>query len=232
MAKAKETQETKGQQQQQGERQKEGKQQPSQAVQTTGERGGGQQTGITRREQYAPTLRAGGSPFAFMRRFSEEMDRLFDDFGFGGGFLTPSFGRGLSRFGDLGQSVWSPQVEVFKRGGQLVVRADLPGMTKDDINIDVTDDALVIRGERKSEREENEEGYYRSERSYGSFYRQIPLPEGVNAEDANATFRDGVLEITMQAPQREEQRSRRLEIQEASAGEEQPRGRGKAAGQK
>lgn len=232
MAKAKETQETKGQQQQQGERQKEGKQQSSQAVQRTGERGGGQQTGITRREKYAPAPWAGGSPFAFMRRFGEEMDRLFEDFGFGSSLLAPSFGRELGRFGDLERSVWSPQVEVFERGGQLVVRADLPGLTKDDINVDITDDALTIRGERKSEREENEEDYYRSERSYGSFYRQIPLPEGVNAENANATFRDGVLEITMQAPQREERRSRRLEIQEASAGEEQPRGRGKAAGQK
>jgi len=231
MAKAKETQETKGQQQQ-GERRKEGEQQSSQAVQTTGERGGGRQTGIARRGQYAPSPWAGGSPFSFMRRFSEEMGRLFDDFGFGGGFLAPSFGREFGGLGAAERGVWSPQVEVFERGGQLVMRADLPGLTKEDINLEITDEALVIRGERKSEREENEEGYYRSERSYGSFYRQIPLPEGVNAEDANATFRDGVLEITMQAPQREERRSRRLEVQEASAGEEQPRGRGKAAGQK
>src|SRR5918911_3413374 len=224
MAKTKEEQKAKEQRQPQGGRQREGEQQSSQAIQTTGERGGGEQAGITRREQYAPTPWAGGSPFAFMRRFSEEMDRLFEDFGFGGGLLTPTFGRGLSRFGELERSVWSPQVEVFERGGQLVVRADLPGMTKDDVHVEVTDDALVIRGERKSEREESEEGYYRSERSYGSFSRSIPLPEGINAENANATFRDGVLEITMQAPERRERRGRRLEIREPAAGEEQPRG--------
>ena len=228
MAKTKEKQEAKGQQQ--SERRKESEQQSSQTMQTTSGQGGGQPSGITRRSHRAPSLRT-GSPFAFMRRFSEEMDRLFEDFGFGGSLFAPSFGRGLSRFGELGQSMWSPQVEVFEREGQLVVRADLPGMTKDDINVDITDDALVIRGERKSEREENEEGYYRTERSYGSFYRQIPLPEGVNAENANATFRNGVLEITMQAPERAERSGgRRLEIREGTEGEEQPRARAKTAG--
>jgi len=224
MAKAKGEQEAKGQRKAQDE------QQPSRGLQSSAG-GGGRQPGIARREQYQPSPRAGGSPFAFMRRFSEEMNRLFEDFGFGRSFLAPGFGGGLSRFGDVERSVWSPQVEVFKREGQLVVRADLPGMTKDDINIEVTDDALVLRGERRQEREENEEGYYRSERSYGSFYRQIPLPEGTNAEDANATFRDGLLEITMPAPQRAEQRSRRLEIKESSEGEGQPpRSRAQATG--
>ena len=220
MAKAKGNQETKGPRQSPDERQREGEQPSSRAIQTTGERGGAQQTDITRREQYAPSLWA-GSPFAFVRRFSEEMDRLFEDFGFGRSLQAPTFGRGLSRFGEVERSMWSPQVEVFERGGQLVVRADLPGLTKDDINIDITDDTLTIRGERREEREEDEEGYYRTERSYGSFYRSIPLPEGVNAENANATFRNGVLEVTMEAPQRES-RSRRLEIREGTETGEQP----------
>jgi HSP20 family protein len=225
MPKGKETQEAKGQQPQ-GERQ--GGQPSTQAVQRTGERGGGRETGITRREQYAPARP--GSPFAFMRRFSEEMDRLFEDFGFGRGFPAPPPDLGLGRFGEAGGSLWSPQVEVFERGGQLIVRADLPGMTKDDVNIEVADDALVIRGERREEREENEEGYYHTERSYGSFYRSIPLPAGVDAENANATFRDGVLEITLEAPQRQS-RSRRLEIREGTeAGAQPERGRAKAAG--
>jgi HSP20 family protein len=198
----------------------------SQAMQTQPAQGGTQptqQTGLSRREQSFPTLTA-GSPFSFMRRFSEEMDRLFEDFGFGRGWLAPSFGRELfpAGFGDLGQSLWSPQVEVFEREGRLVVRADLPGLTKDDVKVEVADDALTISGERRSEHEEKREGFYRSERSYGSFRRRIPLPEGVNADEADATFRNGVLEITMQAPQRQ-QRGRRLEIADGGSGAKQSR---------
>jgi len=151
------------------------------------------------------------------------MDRLFRDFGFGGDF--GAFDREPGRFGG-GLSAWSPQVEVFERGNQLVVRADLPGMTRDDIQVDITDDALVIRGERRSEREEDEEGYHRSERSYGSFYRTIPLGEGVDAGNAEATFRNGVLEITMPAPKRAERR--RLEIRKKAESEEQQKPRTKA----
>jgi hypothetical protein len=77
----------------------------------------------------------------------------------------------------------------------------LPGLTKDDVNVEITDDAINISGERRNEDEERREGYYRSERSYGGFFRSIQLPEGANAEDANATFNNGVLEITMEAPQ-------------------------------
>lgn len=202
----------------------------SQAMQTASGQGGNQssQTGLARREQAFPSLLS-GSPFSFMRRFGEEMDRLFDDFGFGRGRLAPSFGRDFfpAGFGDFGQTGWSPQVEVFEREGQLVVRADLPGLTKDDVKVEVADGALTISGERKSEHEEKGEGFYRSERSYGSFYRQISLSEGVSAEDARATFNNGVLEISMQAPQRQS-RSRRLEITEGGSGQEQSRA--KAAG--
>jgi HSP20 family protein len=167
------------------------------------------------------------SPFSFMRRFSEEMDRLFDDFGFGRGWQTPTFETGFDRFAT---TAWSPQVEVFERDKQLVVRTDLPGMTKDDIKVDITDDALVIRGERKSEREEDEEGFYRSERSYGTFYRQIPLPRGINAENATAEFRNGVLEISMPAPEAV-RGSRRIEIGGDDT-QKQSTGKAKAAAQK
>lgn len=146
------------------------------------------------------------SPFSFMARFSEEMDRLFEDFGFGGGFLAPGSGS-------FQTSMWSPQTEVFEREGKLVIQADLPGMSKDDINVDIEDNQIIIRGERRSEREANREGFYHTERSYGSFYRSIPLPQNIDSEKANATFRNGVLEITMPLPQ-ERQRSRRLEISE------------------
>ena len=184
-------------------------------------------TSIARREEFAPA-RATISPFSLMRRFSEEMDRLFGDFSLGGGFAP---GRELSRLADLQTSTWLPDVEVFERNGKLTIRADLPGLSKDDINVDITNDGLEIRGERAEQKEENEEGYYRSERSYGSFYRRIPLPSGVNAEEANATFRNGVLEITMPAPERQRQpQSRRIEIGEGSQAEQQPRAKTKAAG--
>jgi HSP20 family protein len=171
-----------------------------------------------------------GTPFAFMRRFSEEMDRLFEDFGFGRGWLAPGFERGLDRLETLAEGAWAPQVEVIERDNRLIVRADLPGMTKDDVKVDLDDNSLVIRGERKTEHEEDEEGYYRSERSYGSFYRRIPLPSGVKAEEANADFRNGVLEITMPAAKRADAERRQLEI--TGDTEEQPRAKTKAAGQK
>jgi HSP20 family protein len=163
-----------------------------------------QNRGLSRRGQFTPM-----SPFSFMRRFSEEMDRLFDDFGFGGGFSAPSFGREFEQL-----SAWSPQTEVFERGNELVVRADLPGLTKDDIKVDFEDEQIIIQGERRDESEETREGFYHSERSYGSFYRSIPLPRGIDAEQANATFNNGVLEITMPKPE-EKSRGRRLEIGES-----------------
>ena len=167
-------------------------------------RGGGreQRRGLSRREQYA-------SPFSFRHRFSEEMDRLFDDFGFGGSLISPGFGRGFEQ----SSSAWFPQTEVFERGIHLVIRADLPGMTKDDIDVDIEEDQIVIRGERRDEREQNEQGFYQTERSYGSFYRSIPLPQGIDSEQANANFQNGVLEITMPKPE-QKQRGRRLEIGE------------------
>ena len=152
-------------------------------------RKGDQQTAMQTRRGYQ--LQQPHSPFAFMRRFNEEMDRLFQDFSFGRAFPGSSFGREMGMFGEHGSSMWSPQVEVFERGGELVVRADLPGMQKDDVAVDITDNTLVIHGERRSEREEEDEGYYRTERSYGSFYRAIPLPEGVDAEKLpQRCFRD------------------------------------------
>ena len=152
------------------------------------------------------------SPFSFMRRFSEEMDRLFEDFGFGRGWMSPSMGgMSPSGFRELGRAAWSPQVEVFRRGEELVVRADLPGMRKEDVRVDIAQDHLVLQGERSWQNEEDREGVMRSERHYGSFYRTIPLPEGVRAEDARASYKDGVLEISMPAPE-ERQRGHRVKI--------------------
>ena len=163
--------------------------------------------------------RLAATPFEFMRRFGEEMDKLFGDFDFGRGWLPPAIAR------SAGPGLWAPQIEMFEQDEQLIVRADLPGLTKDDVNVEIAEDAITIEGERRSEEKENREGFYRTERSYGKFYRRLPLPDGVDPEDANATFRDGVLEITMNAPKRMESKPRRVEISEASA----PKAQRKAA---
>jgi len=152
--------------------------------------------------------RLAATPVDFMKRFGEEMDRLFGEFGFGRGWLPPNIERAF------GEGLWAPQVEMFEHDGQLVVRADLPGLTRDDVNVEMNDDGITIEGERRSEQEENREGLYRSERSYGKFYRRLPLPEGVKPENATATFRDGVLEITMDAPKHAQAKAKRIEIRD------------------
>jgi HSP20 family protein len=157
------------------------------------------------------------SPFALMRRFTEEMDRMFEDFGMGGNLPASQPAAGGLR---QGAGFFAPQVEVFEREGRLIVRADLPGMTKDDVRIQVTDNGILLEGERRYEHQENQGGVYRSERSYGSFRRLVPLPEGANAENAKATFKNGVLEITMQAPQ-QQTRGRQIEIQGEGGAEAQ-----------
>ena len=199
---AQKAQEAKGTETSQTQSQQAGSNQPQQRGMTPS--GFSQQNrGLSRQEQFAPL-----SPFSLMSRFREEMDRLFADFGFGSrGLFSPGFGR------DFERSMWSPQTEVFQRGNQLVIHADLPGMSKDDINVDIEDDQIIIRGERREEREQNEQGFYHTERSYGSFSRSIPLPQGIDAEQANASFNNGVLEITMPMPA-QKSRGRRVEIGE------------------
>jgi HSP20 family protein len=134
-----------------------------------------------------------GSPFNALRRFADDVDRMFDDFDFGRRWSSP-----LWR--ETGSDMWAPDVDIFQKNDQLIVRADLPGLTKDDVSVEVTDNAVAIQGERKREHEEEREGLYRAERNYGSFYRLIPLPEGVITDQAKATFREGVLEVTIPAP--------------------------------
>lgn len=167
------------------------------------------------------------SPFTLMRHIAEDMENMMlSDFGFGSRFRSPFlrdefFSPTFSAFETapfFGESeklfnTWSPQVEMFECDGKLVVQADLPGIKKDDVKVEVTDQQLTIEGERKDEREEKGEGFYRSERSYGSFCRQIALPEGVNTENAKAEFKNGVLEISMESPQLESGK-KRLEISE------------------
>lgn len=199
--------------------QEHGAQSSSQAIQAGGGYGGSRQGELARRGAGIPSVFSINpyemmlNPFNFMRRFQDEMDRFFEDLG----AMSPgsTTGRGAVQQRGFGGGIFSPQVEVFERENNLVVRADLPGMNKDDVHIELTNDGLVIEGERRYEHQSNESGVHRSERSYGSFRRLIPLPEGINAENATATFKNGVLEVTMQAPQPQQNRHR-LEIQDES----------------
>ena len=152
------------------------------------------------------------NPFLLMRRFTKDMERLFEDFN---GFTFPNFFRtDFEPFRtEFNEVRWMPQIEVLHNNGQFMVRADLPGLTKDDVKVELTDEFLTISGERKEEQEEKREGFYRTERSYGSFFRQLPLPQNVKTDQATATFRNGVLEIAMPAT-KVEKSTRKLEIKE------------------
>jgi len=146
------------------------------------------------------------SPFSLMRRLSDDMERIFEDAW--PGHRLPRLFRGI----DLATTRWAPEIEAFERKGEFVVRADLPGMTRENIKVEVSEGDLVIQGERKEEKEQKEKGYYTCDRTYGSFYRAVPLPEGVKADEAKATFKDGVLEIAMPASKVPEKHGRQLEI--------------------
>ena len=169
---------------------------------------------LSRRE--APSTSA--SPIGMLERFADEMERVFDDFGLGSSWLTPRWGRSAFAAPLRGgvANLWIPDVEVHQRNNELVVRADLPGMKREDVKVDVTDSAITIQGERRQEEHREGDGFYRSERSYGSFQRSIPLPEGAIVDQAKATFKNGVLEITMPAPPEPVTRGRRLEITESA----------------
>jgi HSP20 family protein len=141
------------------------------------------------------------NPFTFMRRLTEEMDRAF-------GIEPRFFGPAATE-----TAAWAPAIEVFERDNKFFVRAELPGLTREEVKVTVVPDGLTIEGERKMEKEEKKEGFYRTERSYGSFYRQIALPEHVNAEGAKASFKNGVLEVEIPAVPMPEVKARALEIQ-------------------
>jgi HSP20 family protein len=128
----------------------------------------------------------GVNPFALMRQFTDDMDRAFGQLPNGG-------------------AQWRPAIEVKEKEGKLVVNAELPGVKKEDVKVNITDNALTLEGERKEEKEEKREGFYHSERSYGKFFRSIPLPEGAKTEQAAAQFKDGMLEVSVPIPEVKEQ---------------------------
>jgi HSP20 family protein len=162
---------------------------------------------------------SGNTAFQTMTRLSREMDQLFDSF-FGNRFGFPRIARswpfesgGLGMGGEQLASLWTPNVDVRRRGDSVIIHAELAGVSKDAVRIEATEQGIAISGERNETREEagDERGYQLKERSYGSFYREIPLPEGAQVEQAKATMREGVLEITVPLQQSQSRRQIRIE---------------------
>jgi HSP20 family protein len=161
----------------------------------------------------SPWVAGAEHPLMMMRRMQDDLDRVFQVFG------IPRLGLSfapvreledvLARSPGLSQAAqWSPNIEVFERDGSLVVRADVPGVKREDMEVNVENNVLTIRGQRRDEYTDVQGGYRRTERGYGSFFRQIALPDGVEPGDVEASYQDGVLEVTIPAP-REQQRGRR-----------------------
>jgi HSP20 family protein len=159
------------------------------------------------RKDTALTPRFARDPFAMLKQMAAELDRAFDE---PFRFAWPAF-RALEPREEV---EWLPKVEVMEKDNRLLTKIDLPGMKKEDVKVEVTDGYLAISGERKREAEEKKGEYFRSEREYGSFYRAVPLPEGVKLEDVKATFTDGVLEVSVPLPAKVEPKVRKVEIAE------------------
>jgi HSP20 family protein len=138
------------------------------------------------------------TPFSLFRRMTEEFDRVLQP------FLSED---------EAGASIaWTPTVEISERDGKYRILAELPGLSPDEVRVEVENDALILQGERQVEQEATEGGIRRSERQFGFFYRRIPLPEGADPEQAKAKFHDGILEITLPVPDRQAKR-RQIQIE-------------------
>jgi HSP20 family protein len=139
-------------------------------------------------------------PAGELSSLQSEVNRLFNSF-----FdvpAAPGNGATLRR--------WVPAMDLVETDDHFVLRADLPGLSQDDVSIELEDRVLTVSGERKTEHEDRKEGYYRVERAYGSFSRSLTLPEGVDAEAVEASFDRGVLEVRIPKP--EERKPRRVAI--------------------
>src|SRR5579859_110701 len=134
-------------------------------------------------------------PVRELNTIQNEMNRLFNTF-----FDTPAPAGGTTL------RRWIPAMDLLETEDDFVLRADLPGLSEGDVNIELEDNVLTISGQRKAEHEENKEGYYRVERSWGSFSRSLTLPEGVNAEAVKAAFDRGVLEVRIPKPEQRKPR--------------------------
>lgn len=138
-------------------------------------------------------------PFRDLVSFQDEMNRLFDDF----------FSQPMKR-SEWTEGVWSPSVDLSETKDNVMIKAEIPGMTKDDIKISVQDNIITLKGEKKQEKEEKDANYHRIERNYGSFCRSFNLPTAVKADKIKATYKDGVLQVNL--PKTEEVKPKEIPI--------------------
>jgi HSP20 family protein len=139
-----------------------------------------------------------GSPF----RELEDLSRRMEDFIRP---LLPSLKRE-----PVEEKMWSPAIEMYEEKDKFIIKAELPGMKKEDIDVSLADNTLTLKGERKAEKETKESNYYCCERYYGSFYRQVTLPSNADLKKIEAAYKDGVLEIKL--PKTEETKEQKIDI--------------------
>lgn len=132
-------------------------------------------------------------PLNLLRQMTSELDRMFDE-------PWTMFRWSPTGNTSTDSPMWAPKVDVVTKDNKLITRVDLPGVNKGDVVVEVEDGFLTLSGERKRETKEEKDNIYREEREYGSFCRTVPLPKGVRAEDVNAIFNNGVLEVTVPLP--------------------------------
>jgi len=139
-------------------------------------------------------------PFRDLEMIQNEMNKLFDS--------------SLVRWGDrntgLLESAWSPAIDIYDSKDSVMVKADIPGMKKEEIDVSVYGDTLIIKGEKNQEKETKEKDFVRAERFYGSFNRAIRLPAEIDASKVNASYKNGVLELVL--PKKEESKPKQLKI--------------------
>ena len=138
-------------------------------------------------------------PFRDLNLLQDRMNRLFDD-----------AGRGWRADEPAATTTWSPAVDIFETEGEIVVKAELPGMERKDITLHLENNVLSLRGERKFEKETKDENYHRIERSYGAFSRSFSIPATVDEENIRAEYKDGVLNIVL--PKKEQARPKQIKI--------------------
>jgi len=139
-------------------------------------------------------------PFRDLSSIQERMNQIFED----------ALARSRGREEGLRSGMWTPAVDIYESNDSVVVKAELPGVEKDQISVEVKDGILSLRGERKFEKEVKEESYHRIERSYGSFQRSFSLPVSVDQEKVTAQFKNGVLEVTL--PKKEQAKPKQIRI--------------------